>query len=241
MLTAERPSLGSHDHDFRLPAAAHRVRAHRDLPGPATPRREAAPLLSQLEMVLDRVSEGTVVIDAAAQVLHANRRARELLALVRDMEEPSGLLSFADHRTRRAFHRALGRHDEGSDDDTDAPARGFLVRDRAGTTVARAWLQALQRHGADPDLPSRFLVSLHRLPQHAQVSADTLQHLYGLTPSEARVAAHVVASTSVHELAAQLELSRNTVKTHLRRAFRKCEVNSLAQLTALVATGPRLR
>jgi DNA-binding CsgD family transcriptional regulator len=243
MLTAERPSLVPQEHDFRLPSAAHRVRAHRDVPGPATPRREATPLLSQLEMVLDRLSEGTVVIDAAAQVLHANRRARELLALVRDMEEPSGLLSFADPRTRRAFQRALGRHEDDGDGDGDgdALARGFLVRDRAGTTVARAWLQSLQRHGADHDLPPRFLVSLHRLPQHAQVSAETLQHLYGLTPSEARVAAHVVAATSVHELAAQLALSRNTVKTHLRRAFRKCEVNSLAQLTALVATGPRLR
>jgi hypothetical protein len=31
------------------------------------------------------------------------------------------------------------------------------------------------------------------------------------------------------------------VKTHLRRTFRKCEVNSLAQLTALIATGPRVR
>jgi DNA-binding CsgD family transcriptional regulator len=239
MLTAERPSLAPHDHDFRLRPAAHRVRAHRDLPGPAAPGRETAPLLSQLEMVLDRLSEGTVVIDAAAQVLHANRRARELLALVRDMDEPSGLLSFADHRTRREFHRALGRGDV--DGDTDAPARGFLVRDRAGATVARAWLESLQRHGADRDLPPRFLVSLHRLPQHAQVSAETLRHLYGLTPSEARVAAHVVAAASVQELSDQLELSRNTVKTHLRRAFRKCEVNSLAQLTALVATGPRLR
>jgi DNA-binding CsgD family transcriptional regulator len=45
----------------------------------------------------------------------------------------------------------------------------------------------------------------------------------------------------VPELAERLELSRNTVKTHLRRVFRKCEVSSLAQLAALVATGPRLR
>jgi DNA-binding CsgD family transcriptional regulator len=239
MLTAERPAPSIHEHDFRLTGPAHRVRSHRDVPGPATARREAAPLLSQLELVLDRLSEGTVVIDAAAQVLHANRRARELLAVVRDMAEPSGLLSFADRRTHRAFHQAL--RGEQPDGGADAPARGFLVRDRSGATIARAWLELLQRHGAEHDAPRRFLVSLHRLPQHAQVSAETLQHLYGLTASEARVAAHVVAAASVQELAAQLELSRNTVKTHLRRAFRKCEVNSLAQLTALVATGPRLR
>ena len=239
MLTADRAYPATTERDYRLPAPPHRARAHRDVPHPAAPRREAAPLLAQLELVLDRLSEGTVVIDAAAQLLHANRRARELLALVRDMREPSGLLSFAERRTQCAFQQALCRTNA---DECDTPAaRGFLVRDRTGVTVARAWLEPLQRRSPDPEAPVRYLVTLHHLPRHAQVSADTLQALYGLTPCEARVAAQVVAAASVQELAEQLALSRNTVKTHLRRAFRKCEVGSLAQLTALVATGPRLR
>jgi DNA-binding CsgD family transcriptional regulator len=239
MLTADRPPLTAHEREFRLPPAPHRARAHRDLPRPPAPRREAAPLLAQLELVLDRLSEGTVLIDCAAQLLHANRRARELLALVRDMREPSGLLSFADHRTQRAFQQALCR--EHAEHDDASPAGGFLVRDRSGALVARAALEPLQRRSAGADAPPRFLVSLHRLPRHARVAVATLQSLYGLTPSEARVVAQVVAAASVPELAEQLELSRNTVKTHLRHAFRKCEVSNLAQLTALVATGPRLR
>lgn len=239
MLTAERPSTPAHERDYRLPSTPHRARAHRDVAHPAPPRREAAALLAQLEMVLDRLSEGTVVIDSAAQLLHANRRARELLALVRDMREPSGLLSFADPRTQWAFQQALCR--DGADEDDAESARGFLVRDRHGATVARAWLEPLQRRCADPDAPARYLVALHRPPRHVQVAPESMQRLYGLTPCEARVAAHVVAAASVQELAAQLDLSRNTVKTHLRRVFRKCEVSSLAQLTALVATGPRRR
>jgi DNA-binding CsgD family transcriptional regulator len=180
------------------------------------------------------------VIDASAKLLYANRRARELLAVVRDMDAPSGLLSFADRRTQRTFVQTLrGPLDEDRDDDTRA--HGFLVRDRGGHTVARAWIEPLQRRSRDDGAPRRFLVSLHQLPQHAHISADTLRALYGLTPSEARVAAQVVAAGSVQELSERLALSRNTVKTHLRRTFRKCEVNSLAQLTALIATGPRVR
>lgn len=237
MMTADRPSL-ARERDYRLPTP-HRARTHRDLAHPGPPRREAAPLLAQLEMVLDRLAEGTVVIDGAAQLLHANRRARELLAIVRDMREPSGLLSFADARAQRTLQQALCRDD--ADEDGAAAARGFLVHDRQGATVARAWLEPLQRRCAETDAPARFLVTLHRLPRHTQVAAETLEWLYGLTPCEARVAAHVVAAASVPELAERLELSRNTVKTHLRRVFRKCEVSSLAQLAALVATGPRLR
>ena len=46
---------------------------------------------------------------------------------------------------------------------------------------------------------------------------------------------------SLSEIARRTSLSRNTVKTHLKRVFRKCEVSSFAQLAALVATGPRRR
>lgn len=197
-----------------------------------------APLLQHLEFALDRLSDGTLVVDGAARVLHANRRARELLARIRDPAAPSGRLSFQDTRTQRSFEQTLsGAYDE----DDDRRSRGFLARDASGTTVARAWVEPLHRRTPGGDAPSRFLVSLHQLPQHARVSAETLSALYGLTASEARVAAQVVAAGSVEELSSQLDLSRNTVKTHLRRTFRKCEVRNLAQLTALIATGPRVR
>ena len=55
------------------------------------------------------------------------------------------------------------------------------------------------------------------------------------------VASQVVTVKSLAELADRLSLSRNTVKTHLRQVFRKCEVGTFAQLTALIATGPGVR
>jgi DNA-binding CsgD family transcriptional regulator len=192
-------------------------------------------LLSQLEIVLDRLNEGTLVIDDGARVLYANRRAREMLGQVRDLRAPSGRLAFVHGGTQASFQRALAATD---DVGGTARPRGFLVYRRDGTTLARAWLEPLQRRRLDTTLSVRLLLSLHALPQHAQVSADMLQSLYGLTASEARVAAQVVSAASVAELAERLHVSPNTVKTHLKRTFRKCEVSSLAQLTALIASGP---
>lgn len=203
------------------------------------PDAGAETLLSHLEIVLDQLAEGTVVIDAAARVLHANRRARELLAVVRDSSVPSGRLAFHDERSQSAFTQALRALPE--DSDAAARPRGFLVRTGTGQTIARAWVEPLHRRRSAEVAPLRYLVSLHHLPQHACISTATLQALYGLTPSEARVAAEVVGAASLAELSARLELSPNTIKTHLRRTFYKCEVRSLAQLTALIATGPRVR
>jgi DNA-binding CsgD family transcriptional regulator len=209
---------------------------------PPDPVERTSTLLAQLEIVLDRMADGMVVVDSRARIVHANRRAREILASTSARRPIAGALSFADVRTQDALERALASlRDETHDPDAEHCRRTFLVRDAAGTTVARAAVEPLQRRTAEATAPDRFLVTLHQLPHEARFSVDALRSLYGLTPSEARVAAHVVGAASLTQLAERLALSRNTVKTHLRRTFRKCEVKSLAQLTALIATGPGVR
>jgi DNA-binding CsgD family transcriptional regulator len=194
----------------------------------------------ELEFVLDRISEGMIVIDRHAHVLHANRPAREVLGRVRDSASASGALSFTHRHTQYAFERALANCGSGQFD-AESAQRQFLVRDAKGATVARASLEPLQRRHGDEASVSTHLVSLHRQPDVAEVSAESLSAMYGLTRSEARVAAAAIAAHSINDLAQRLGLSRNTVKTHLKRVFCKCEVGSFAQLAALVATGPRLR
>lgn len=203
------------------------------------PENRASTLLAQLEIVLDRMPDGMVVVDARGRIVHANRRAREVLACTASPRSASGALAFADARTQDALERALAAGPEGFED--EECRRTFLLRNARGQTVARASVEPLQRRNTDAPTSGRFLVTFHQLPHEARVSADALRALYGLTPSEARVAAQVVGAASLTELAERLALSRNTVKTHLRRTFRKCEVKSLAQLTALIATGPGVR
>lgn len=203
------------------------------------PTDRASALLAQLEIVLDRMADGMVVVDARGRIVHANRRAREVLASTSLQRSASGALTFADARTQDALERALAAGADTCED--EQCRRTFLVRDARGQTVARAAVEPLQRRSADAPAADRFLVTFHPLPHEARVSADALRALYGLTPSEARVASHVVGAASLTELSERLDLSRNTVKTHLRRTFRKCEVKSLAQLTALIATGPGVR
>ena len=66
-----------------------------------------------------------------------------------------------------------------------------------------------------------------------------LIELYGLTPAQADVARTLYAGFSVEETAARLQLSLNTVRTHLKHIFSKCDVQSQAELLHTLATGPR--
>jgi DNA-binding CsgD family transcriptional regulator len=190
-----------------------------------------------------------IVVDATARVLHANRPARELLGRVRDVAAASGALAFGDRPTQFAFERALAACDapcaagglDDDDDDEPPPARHFLVRDPRGALVARAAVEPLQRTPGGASHGAARLVTLHPRPDEAEICPDALRALYGLTPAETRIAALVIGAPCVDELARRAGLSRNTVKTHLKGVFRKCEVTSLGQLAALVATGPRRR
>jgi len=228
--------------EMMMPSTGPRALQPARVARPVSALAPAPPPVAQpeLEFVLDRITDGMIVIDQRARVLHANRPARELLDRVRDANCASGELSFTHRHTQFAFERALAQSGPELRDDATVPLQ-FLVRDSAGSTVARASVEPLQRRRSGQAIVSTHLVSLHRQPDVAEVSAGSLSALYGLTTSEARVAAAAIAARSIDDLASRLELSRNTVKTHLKSVFRKCEVCSFAQLAALVATGPRLR
>jgi len=210
-------------------------------PAPPAPRPSATPAIArtELELLLDRVSDGMIVVDQHARLLHANRPARELLGRVRAASRNVGELTFKDGPTQQAFEQALGRCGTRWDDEPETP-RQFLVRDASGCTVARASVEPLLRSRPGAGFASH-LVALHRQPEASAVSTDALRAHYGLTAAEARVATAALDAHSVDDLARRVGLSRNTVKTHLKSVFRKCEVASFAQLAALVATGPRLR
>ena len=57
---------------------------------------------------------------------------------------------------------------------------------------------------------------------------------YGLTPAQLDVAALLPKGLTNREIATELGISENTVKTHLRHALRKLEVPNRAQAAALV-------
>jgi DNA-binding CsgD family transcriptional regulator len=67
-------------------------------------------------------------------------------------------------------------------------------------------------------------------------SKQQLMEAYGLTRAEARVAVSASSGGTMSEAALSLGLSPNTVKTHLRRVFAKTGTRGHAELAALLAT-----
>ena len=71
--------------------------------------------------------------------------------------------------------------------------------------------------------------------------ADPLARLYGFTVREAAVAALLVQGRSPSDAAADLAMTENTVRTHIRHVFDKTGVERLPDLVRLLMQGPGVR
>jgi len=68
----------------------------------------------------------------------------------------------------------------------------------------------------------------------SHIPVDAVRERLGLTQAEAAVAAHLAEGLSLTDTAAQLGVSRNTVRAHLRAIFAKTGMQRQAQLVHLV-------
>jgi len=70
--------------------------------------------------------------------------------------------------------------------------------------------------------------------QQAERLAERVGALYGLTPTEARVAVRIGKASTIAHVAVGLQLGPETVRTHLKRIYAKTGVNRQSALARLV-------
>lgn len=186
--------------------------------------------------ILDRLDRAIIIADAELRPCFVNQLAEEI-AQRRDaiaIEEQT-VMFLAPHTQRRV---------------EDFVRRVVLPESLCGVSLrsslprssgARDYLLAIHLlpNASQHFLSHRFLIEIHEPARTRAVSPDTLRDLFGFTPAEAKVVSGLFATCDVNELSLQLGVSGNTIRTHLRAAYAKCEVHSLPQLLQLIALSPR--
>jgi DNA-binding CsgD family transcriptional regulator len=182
--------------------------------------------------ILDRIDRGVVLLDAQGRIVDANSHALQVIRNSGGIRVRAGRLWFDDPVLDGQLQRALAVNG----------ARGgravLAARVRCkGSEPYRVVIRA-----APPDADERkvaFFALLYAPNGLQGISIEVLRQVYGLTPAQASVARSLFAGRSVEETAQSLGLSRNTVRTHLKQIFTRCEVNSQAELLHLLALGPQ--
>jgi DNA-binding CsgD family transcriptional regulator len=84
---------------------------------------------------------------------------------------------------------------------------------------------------------SRSTIAILAAPRERQHDpCETVAKLFGLTPAERRVLAHIAAGSTPRETASRLGVGEATVRTHLLRIFDKTGVHRQPELVALMAS-----
>lgn len=185
--------------------------------------------------VLDRLSVGVILLDRRARIIYANAAAKAL-----DTDDgPLHLRSATVTARAPPQAQRLG-------DLIRLALRGVPI---ASMSVSRAGDGALLTilvssvRGRDVDrfadlsmADAAVLLFIVDPANRAGVPPAWIVDAYGLTAAEARVAIAASSGLTIPETAHQLGVSRNTIKTHLRKVFGKTGTNRQAELARLLTS-----
>jgi DNA-binding CsgD family transcriptional regulator/PAS domain-containing protein len=197
--------------------------------------------------------EAILIVDPEIRPLMVNRAAERLLARRDGLRRVSGVVtadSSADTRVLRRLVAQATTSGAGAQA-TEAAAAGSVtttaggLHDEIAIGVASGGppllLQIVPlRHAA----PGRFgtrkpivamIVRPSAWPITELQSAHQLCAFYHMTPAESRLAALICIGRSLLEAAAELRISRNTARTHMKRIYAKTETHRQTDLVRLLA------
>lgn len=185
-------------------------------------------------LILDRLDRGVILLDAKRRVQDANALARRVLGDGNGVAVRGGRFVFLDPALNQRLSRLVGANGNG----VPRPLRSMAAQIRHNRSPPYRVLVS----PVPPDVDERqvsFMVLIYGPREWRDISIEVLCEVYGLTRAQAEVARSLFAGQSVEETAAALELSLNTVRTHLKQIFTRCEVRSQRELLHLLATGPQ--
>lgn len=182
--------------------------------------------------VLDKLADGVAVLDRKGRILFAN-------AAVRHLSEDGSLRlhhSVSTHspthsqRLSELIRAALQGAPGGTlslPRNIDGRLLTILVSSIRGKDIGR-----LSDEGVKDAAVMVFVVDP---ANRRSIPLGQIMDAYGLTHAEARVALAASSGNTIQETAQSLNLSPNTIKTHLRRVFAKTATARQAELAGLIA------
>jgi DNA-binding CsgD family transcriptional regulator len=173
-----------------------------------------------------------ILLDRRGAVIDANGLAERVLKNGDGIQVRNGRFTFDAADIDARLGRLLA---EASRSGTSHRAIAASVK-RPGAAAYRVLISPVRITGNGRDVG--FVVVLYAPHERREVSVEVLLELYGLTPAQADVARNLYAGLSVEQTAAELDLSLNTVRSHLKQIFSKCDVQSQAELMHTFAVGP---
>ena len=186
-------------------------------------------LFEALCAALDHFEAGFLAVLPDGRILYANRSAREMMAGGWPIQSNNGRLQGCSKQATSLLAQSLRQLAEASSDEI---CLDVCLSDAASAKgAAIATMKRLVKAKLDPSPLALFVTTLQSRSARA---LSAIAGCFGLTPAETRTLHHVVEGGAVAKAALALDISENTIKTHLQNIFTKTRSSRQAQLIKLV-------
>lgn len=182
---------------------------------------------------LDRSAIATIVATRDGRVLYANPLAEALLRAGDGLRAPGGRLAAGRRTTGERLAALVLAAADTAAGHASSPGGALAIarEDRLPLTVLVAPFRPA-RDGFGAALPAAILFV--RDPETPTPTGLGLQGLFGLTPTEAGIAAALAEGKSVGNIAARHRITHNTARVHVRNILAKTGTTRQAQLVSLI-------
>lgn len=179
------------------------------------------PALLPASALLRDYREPLFVVDAQGAVVFMNTAGESVLRSHSGFSLTANRLRCTSTKSERRLRSVIQRA---------AQVPGMRLGVRVERARARDWLVFIHAFGNEP----LFCVLAIGRAQSRRVPIEALTELFAFTQREADVVAVILKGANADDIANALSLSRETVRSHLKRVFRKCDVNSMTELLTLI-------
>jgi DNA-binding CsgD family transcriptional regulator len=187
-----------------------------------------------LETALDALSAGVFLLDSQARIMHANRAGEQQVRTGNALRIVNNRFSPVDGTANAKFIKALSPSaDSDRQSATNMHSIALPASDGEGLIATILPVGEGRRSSLMAPWSAKWAVFSQNPMSVPQIPGEAFAHLYGLTGGELRVVLAVAPGLGVPEAAKLLGLSKETVKTHLQRAFEKTGTKRQAELTRL--------
>jgi DNA-binding CsgD family transcriptional regulator len=186
-----------------------------------------------LDLVLDSVPWGILLVDYYTKIIFANRPARSFLDARSGIEERQGYLhihrSNVNRKLQVLIQSVTSRRDE--DQSPEQRPRGIGIPDQRGSIRYAARVLPAQAHIAQP----LALIMMSDLVEQIPIRREVIASVFNLSGREAELAEFFAKGLSINEIAQRMTVSVNTARAHLRHVFRKTGCYNQVQLARMFA------
>jgi len=191
------------------------------------------------EHALDLISLGIVLLDEQGKQVHINRAAQEMAADADFIHVSTKGVWAVDPLSNRALQHAIAETLDSARAGVEKVAGVMLqhAHETSGTSILACAIPRADPPSSSHPCVALFLSASGRLKR---VPEALLMELFGLTPTEAKVAGALASSARATDVAAELGVSQTTISFHMRNLFQKTGTNRQADLIALILAGPMM-